>query len=736
MRFASPYSWWLTAVLLGLVILGAYRSYAGSGLRLSIRRRWVLGGLRVTVLVLLLALLARPVRLEPVEFPRAVVPVLLDRSRSMGIADVDGVSRFEAGVALIRDQLEPVLRDDVELATWSFGDTLEPFDPALQGPDAGRTDLAAALTAIRDRYRDRPIAGIVVVSDGGITDGRDWAHGSGPPVFPIAIGARTPLRDREVRDLTVGPVFAAGSFIELAVSVASHGFEAQSFGLRVLEDGELIRTLEINPPAGGGVVHRMIPVSPRQTSTSQYTVAIPIEESELVSGNNEQSVLVPPPERPRRLLFIEGAPGYEHSFLKRVLHDDAGLEIDAVIQKGQNDRGERTFYVQGHAERTQALASGYPETREALFAYDAVILANAEETLLRPAQIEMTRDFVSERGGGLLVMGARSFAARGLWETELVSVLPLEPAARIGPDDYRWSRLEGMPHRVEVTQEGEGHPIMRLADDAAVTRERWSTLSTLGNVVPAGALRPGAAVLATGTADGGETRPVVAVQRFGFGRAMVFTGEASWRWQMLMPSTDDTYERYWRQAARWLSVGALDPVRLLIEGGRAAGDPWRMEVLVVDDMFEAVADAEVRVTLTEPTGDVRSFAATPVTGAFGQYALEVTPDMTGRHDVSVEVMRGTDRLGQVGQAVLVGGTDPELTDARRHDQVLGRMAHVTGGRPINVGEFEELSGLVQAKVFDVPPPAVHDAWNTIWVFGFVVVALAAEWGLRRRWGLR
>ena len=56
MRFASPYSWWLTAVLLGLVILSAYRSYAGSGLRLSIQRRWVLGGLRVTVLVLLLAL--------------------------------------------------------------------------------------------------------------------------------------------------------------------------------------------------------------------------------------------------------------------------------------------------------------------------------------------------------------------------------------------------------------------------------------------------------------------------------------------------------------------------------------------------------------------------------------------------------------------------------------------------------------------------------------------------------
>ena len=110
--------------------------------------------------------------------------------------------------------------------------------------------------------------------------------------------------------------------------------------------------------------------------------------------------------------------------------------------------------------------------------------------------------------------------------------------------------------------------------------------------------------------------------------------------------------------------------------------------------------------------------------------------MTGRHDVIVDVMRGTDRLGQVGQAVLVGGIDLELTDARRHDQVLGRMAHATGGRPINAGEFEELSGLLQTEVFDTPPPVVHDVWNTVWMFGFVVAVLTAEWGLRRRWGLR
>jgi hypothetical protein len=31
---------------------------------------------------------------------------------------------------------------------------------------------------------------------------------------------------------------------------------------------------------------------------------------------------------------------------------------------------------------------------------------------------------------------------------------------------------------------------------------------------------------------------------------MVFAGEASWRWRMLLPATDRSYETFWKQALR------------------------------------------------------------------------------------------------------------------------------------------------------------------------------------------
>ena len=98
---------------------------------------------------------------------------------------------------------------------------------------------------------------------------------------------------------------------------------------------------------------------------------------------------------------------------------------------------------------------------------------------------------------------------------------------------------------------------MRIAaaDDLA---RRWSAVPPLAGAATLGALRPGAQALALVSAADGP-RPLVAVQRYGQGRSMVFTGEASWRWRMQLPSEDRTHELFWRQSARWLASGVPAP---------------------------------------------------------------------------------------------------------------------------------------------------------------------------------
>ena len=735
MRFAASWPWWVTLGLVAAFAIAAGWGYLRPLAPLSRRRRSVLIGLRFAAFLLILLLLARPVRVEPAPADRPVLPVLLDQSRSMGIADAGGVRRLDAAVAAIRDDLIPAVVGDVEVELWGVGERLEPLDLAAVRPEARWSDLTGALGQVEKHYAGRRLAGIVLVSDGADTGGGAPTVPAGPPVFTVGVGALEAARDREVVELSAGRPVVAESAVDLAFSTVGHGFGAEPFEVRVLEDGRLMQVVTVNPPGDGAATRTVVPVSPKPESATLYTVEIPVDAGELVAGNNVRRVLVPPPGRPRRVLLVEGGPGYEHSFLKRVLRGDPGVVVDAVIDKGRNDLGERTFYIQGAAGRASALAGGYPETREALFRYDAVILGNVEPERLRPPQIENTAAFVSERGGGLLVMGARSFEGRGFQATPLEALLPLAlreegRAGVLGAGD-----AAGAPPRIALTPDGERHPVMRLGASIGETAAGWAAMPALGRLVPMGPPRPGAAVLAVAA---GETAspPVVAVQRFGRGRTMVFAGEASWRWQMLAPSSDQTYERFWRQTARWLGAGAPGRVTLRVDGGRSAGEALRIEIVAADERFAPLPDARIRVRVRDPNGDEREHAALPRPGEPGRYAVEVAPAGPGVHRVTAVVEHGGDALEPASAAVLVGGLDPELSEPRRDDRLLRRLAEATGGQAVDLGGAGRLAGAVRARLGPPPAAVLRDAWDTVWGFLLIVGLLAAEWGLRSRWGLR
>ena len=203
------------------------------------------------------------------------------------------------------------------------------------------------------------------------------------------------------------------SRVDLAVSAVSHGLGRSPIELRLLENGRAIDVRRATPAGEGTPVREVFQVSPgpgRRPSTPSRRRRV---AGELVPENNARSVLVQPPSRPRRVLLVEGAPGFEHSFLKRAWAADRGLEIDSVVRKGKDEQGGDTFYIQAARTRADSLTSGFPPTREALFLYDALVLANVEGHQFTAAQLEATRAFVGARGGGLLVLGARSFPAPG-----------------------------------------------------------------------------------------------------------------------------------------------------------------------------------------------------------------------------------------------------------------------------------------------------------------------------------
>ena len=747
MRFAVIWPWWGYALAFGAALVLGWLAYARVPIKLHPGSRIALSALRAVTLILLIAILLRPVvMVPPAAAKNSVVPILVDVSRSMRLQDVDGASRIERAQAIVRD-LQAQLGQDYRIELLTFGEALTAA-PELDrlAATARRSDLSGAIADLAERYspasattdRSTRIAGAIVLSDGGDTAATESRAGRAidAPVFTVGIGNAEAPRDREVVNLTAGEPLLPGASIDVSVSATSHGFGKEPVELRISANGRPIEVRRLTPSVEGAPLHTVFTVSPEPDVPTVYTVQIPDATGEVASENNSRSVLVPPQSGKRRLLVMEGAPGFDHTFLKRALSDDPGLEIDAVVRKGQNDDGRDTFYVQADPSRMAALSSGYPFKRSELFAYDGVIFGNIEADFFTREQLELTSEFIATRGGGLLVLGARSFDRQGLAGTALEQALPIDLTDRASNIALASASVPIVePNTPALTVDGASHPATRLAVTADENREKWSSLPPLASVAHVGGSRAGAQVLAVALTAGGTPQPLIAAQRYGQGRSVVFAGEASWRWRMQRPADDLSYETIWRQLARWVTAGAQSPVMISAISPAAAGITDRITVIVRDEEFRPAANAEVAIELTAPNGEKRQMTAALSSPQDGRYSVAARFDQPGVYKIDAIATRGGVRVGTASRPVLVGGVDLEMTQPRLNEAVLKRLAAESNGKYLRAEQAGELPSLLRESRVEAGTPEVRDLWHNGWSLLAIIGLLAAEWTARRRVGL-
>lgn len=736
MTFAAPLPAWALALLLATIAVLVWRAGWLPGRRnLAAWQRGILVALRALALLLLLGILMRPVHVAPDPAARETIAVLVDVSRSMALDDADGRSRLEGATRLVRDSIIPALSPRFAVDLLAFGDELDPvsIDQLTQRQaSAPATDIEQAIEGLR--RRPRPPGGVIVVSDGGfvLPDALQAPARSPLPIYTLGVGATSGLRDVEVRQLTAGDAAVSGATIDLTATVASSGYGVAPVEVRVSANGRQIESRPVTPTGDGVPAEVVFAVGPDPASATLYSVEVAAQDGELTAENNRRSVLVPPPGRARRVLLLEGAPGFEHSFLKRAIDQDKGLALDAVVRKGANEGGQQTYYVQADASRGRVLTNGFPSSRQALFAYDGVVLANLEADAMTTDQLSLLAEFVGERGGGLLVLGSRALQASALEGTVLEELLPVEISDRRSSDASR-ATAAGLGGGVELTPDGARHPVMRIAPTAEETRARWASLPALPSLASVGGARPGATVLAVSGAPGSVARPLVAVHRFGRGRVLAFAGEASWRWRMMLPSTDTSYVAFWRQAVRWVAASSPEPVA--VRASAAGAGRVRVVVDARDDSFRAVRDADVRVTVHASDGTRQVLAAAPDPDVAGAYRIEARVPAGVTRIEAAATSQGRP-LGAGGTWSLAGGDEGELVEPRRDDAQLARLAERFGGRLVEARDLASVAGDLAA----VRPPreafVETDAWQTPWVFLPLLALLIGEWALRRRWGLR
>jgi uncharacterized membrane protein len=722
--------------------------------------------------------------------------ILADNSQSMQIKDqgatqrrgdflrglltgdaANWVGKIEANFQLRRYFVDSRLQSTRDFSELSF--------------DGRASSIGAALRNLADRYHGQPLAGVLLLTDGNATDFPDGKLDTTglPPVYPVVIGRADAIKDVALQRVAVSQTAFEDAPVNVQAEVTANGYAGQGIVAQLFDaGGRRVESQSLRAPPTGEPLAFRFRLKPEKTGLSFYRLRVapqaevdafdhPQTSTEATLVNNRRVLGVDRGRGPYRILYVAGRPVWEFKFLNRALDEDDQLQLVALIRiakrepkfvfrgrpgessnplfRGFNEQSPEEIerYDQPVLERLNTrdaaeLAGGFPKTAEELYAYHAVVLDHLEAGFFTADQMALLQKYVSERGGGFLMLGgAESFAEGNYARTPIGDLLPvyLDHVVPSGP----LTKL-----RLSLTHEGWLQPWARLRDTETEEQKRLDAMPPFEVLNRVRDVKPGASTIATVHDERGRDFPALVVQRFGNGRVGALMLADLWRWGLRDDAMHHDMDKAWRQLFRWLVADVPNRVDVQVESKR--GDPnqaVQVQVRVRDKKFQPLDNASVILnirtvtavpgqtnvpaneTLNVATNAVR-LTAEPAATEPGLYEATFVPRETGGYIAEAVV---TDSAGaEVGRAQAGWTSDPaadEFRSLKPNEALLEQMARQTGGRIVPADQLDEFAATLLNRRAPITESWSFPLWHQPTVFLAALACFIGEWGLRRAKGL-
>ena len=531
---------------------------------------------------------------------------------------------------------------------------------------------------------------------------------------------------------------------------------------RVPSDGSPVSFRFQFKPDQSGLSFYRLQVSPKESLDNLTNTAA---SAEATLANNSRVVVVDRGRGPYRILYVSGRPNWEYKFLQRAVLEDDQVQLVALLRiarrepkfefrgragessnplfrgfgnqsKEEIQRYDQPVLIRLNTKDQLELAGGFPKVAEDLYGYHAIILDDLESEFFTADQLTLLQKFVSERGGGFLMLGgAESFQEGKFNRTPVGDMLPVYLDQPKAADEETPANL-----KLALTREGWLQPWARLRSNESDEKRRLDDVAPFGVLNKVRGLKPGASVIATVT-DGKEQHPALAVQRFGHGRTGAIMLGDIWHWGFKDEANRKDMDKAWRQLMRWLVADVPQRAELVAEP--KPGDPnqaIRLQVRVRDKKFQPLDNATVTLNVrpvgaSGATNLIRLTAEAAPTQA-GVYEATYVPRETGGYHAEAVVV---DQNGmEAGRAEAGWTSDPaadEFRSLKPNRALLEAVAKATGGEVISANKLEAFAKALPNRKAPITESWTSPLWHQAGVFLFALACFIAEWGLRRKRGL-
>ncbi len=273
----------LIAGALAVVVLWGYtRPYASPSVRVFAAL------LKLVAIVLLAFCLLEPMRSGTRPRPQAnILPLLVDNSRSMLLkTDVGKESRRAQVTRMVNEDTDwrRRLAQAFDVRSYLFDSRLESVDQLSDfKADGYASSLAGSLNSLNERFASRPVAGVLLFSDGNLTDlpagDVDWSN-LGFPVYPVLPASDDEYQDLRIVDVSVRQTDFESAPTTVTIALDSDGMDGEAAFVRLADarSGQLIEEQQVKLGESEERQEVRFRFRPKETGVSFYRATVFTED--------------------------------------------------------------------------------------------------------------------------------------------------------------------------------------------------------------------------------------------------------------------------------------------------------------------------------------------------------------------------------------------------------------------------------------------------------------------------
>lgn len=730
---------------------------------------------RILILAVLVVILAGPyLKLEVQSKTRPIIAFLFDQSRSMQLPagpfesdsellplaeaagfrsqggkidaearkSLQNIARVKLAHLVVQNsgKLLGPLAEKYDLRYYAFARDLTQLpvanpakpefpEPGKQGTSA--TQIGDALARLQEEAAGRPLAGVVLFTDGQNTGGRSPVEAAsvlkagGTPLFPVPVGAGARLRDIAIVDVFTTGLVSVGDIARVSVTLESQGFDKRPVKVE-LKDGD--KVLDSKDLILNSAEQQQIELSFKadKAGPRYLTVLVPPqpEEAPSLRDNNSDTAYLRVSDEKLKVLLIEGLPRWDFRFLKNSMRRDNGL--GGITVKEVDVRLEAEWRRLPPEQKLLAL----PRVSEQLAEYHTVILGDVSPAMLDSPFIDLLVKAVRDKGVGLIV-AAGPLAMPHRYDDRLHDLLPVRLRPKVSGQLPR-----GVPSfKLELAPEGVIHEATRFYDDPGRNQNAWAQLPRYYWAAAAEKAAPGATVLVWNPMpEPAGKQPLVAHHYAGKGKVLFVGTDSTWLWRQNVG--DRFFYKFWGQSVRFVARGDGKDgktSRLEVRPVRAQpGEQAQIELLAANPDGSPTTAATAKV-LIQGGGETKTLELTGDPGVKGRYVGQFIPPAEGEYRLSY-----TPGQGDPVEARL---RVKEAAEELRHPNVnRAALKLLTLDPKRDVIELPDLAAIQtqlkdEARMTERKREREADLWDNWMTLTLLIFLYSLDIGLRRLLGL-